>query len=112
MGFSWFRAKVSNRGFTNTLQSPLNWQPSISGVGAIRCHVLSEKSAYIDAQGRLSPCCWIGGSQFNVIEDIQQVKVTWKTSTPNTICQSVCSSDDTGSSFSSQWQREVQFNVH
>jgi len=108
MGFSWFRAKVSNRGFTNTLQSPLNWQPPISGVGAIRCHVLSEKSAYIDAQGRLSPCCWIGGSQFNVIEDIQQVKVTWKTLTPNTICQTACGTHDLRTNFNNQWRRETQ----
>ena len=108
MGFKWFRAKVSNRGFTDALQKPLSWQPPITGTGAIQCHVLAEKSAYIDARGRLSPCCWIGGSQYDVIQDIKQVQVTWKTSTPNTICQTACGTDNSKTSFSSQWQREVE----
>jgi hypothetical protein len=108
MGFKWFRAKVSNRGFTDALQSPLNWQPPVSGAGAIQCHVLAEKSAYVDARGRLSPCCWIGGSQFNVIEDIKQVQVTWKTSTPNTICQAACGTHEAKTNFDNQWRRETQ----
>ena len=108
MGFKWFRAKVSNRGFTDALQRPLSWQPPVTGIGEIQCHVLAEKSAYIDARGRLSPCCWIGGSQFNVIEDIKQVQVTWKTSTPNTICQTACGTHESKTSFNDQWRREVQ----
>jgi hypothetical protein len=108
MGFSWFRAKVSNRGFTDALQRPLSWQPPVTGTGAIQCHVLAEKSAYIDARGRLSPCCWIGGSQFDVIKDIKQVQVTWKTSTPNTICQKACGTHDVKTNFDNQWRRETQ----
>jgi sulfatase maturation enzyme AslB (radical SAM superfamily) len=108
MGFSWFRAKVSNRGFTDALQSPLSWQSPVTGTGAIQCHVLAEKSAYIDARGRLSPCCWIGGSQFDVIQDIKQVQVTWKTSTPNTICQKACGTHDSKTNFDNQWRREIQ----
>ena len=113
MGFKWFRAKVSKRDVLDSgLQTPLGWKSPIVKQGPIRCHALDEKSSYIDARGRLSPCCWIGGSQFNVIQDIKQVKATWTTATPNTICQSMCGSDDTGSSFSNQWQREVEFNVY
>ena len=28
MGFTWFRAKVSKRGFTSGLEAPINWQPA------------------------------------------------------------------------------------
>jgi hypothetical protein len=108
MGFKWFRAKVSNRGFTDALQSPLRWQSPESGTGAIQCHVLAEKSAYIDAQGRLSPCCWLGGSQSNTITDIKQVQTTWKSTTPNLTCQKACGTSNLKTSFSSQWQREVE----
>lgn len=108
MRFSWFRTKVSNRGFTDALQSPLNWQLPVTGVGGIRCHVLSEKSAYIDAQGRLSPCCWLGGSQSNTIIDIKQVKDTWRSGTPDTICQTSCGTYDLKTNFDNQWRQEIQ----
>ena len=108
MGFSWFRAKVSRRVLSNSnLQTPTGWQMPVTGKGPIQCHVLKEKSAYIDAQGRLSPCCWLGGSQNNIITDIKQVQTTWKSSTPNSTCQSACGTTDLQTSFSSQWQKEV-----
>ena len=109
MGFKWFRAKVSSRVSSNpNLQTPTGWQMPVTGKGPIQCHVLKEKSAYIDAQGRLSPCCWLGGSQNNIITDIKQVQTTWKSSTPNSTCQSACGTTDLQTSFSSQWQREVE----
>lgn len=108
MGFSWFRAKVSNRGFSAGLQSPLTYQLPVSGTGAIKCHVLEEKSAYIDAQGRLSPCCWLGGSQSNMITDIKQVQTTWKSTNPNSICQKACGTHDVHTNFANQWRRETQ----
>ena len=109
MGFSWFRAKVSRRVLSNSnLQTPTGWQMPVTGKGPIQCHVLKEKSAYIDAQGRLSPCCWLGGSQNNIITDIKQVQTTWKSSTPNSTCQSACGTTDLQTSFSSQWQKEVE----
>jgi hypothetical protein len=109
MGFRWFRAKVSSRELsTSNLQTPTGWQIPIVGQGPIQCHVLKEKSAYIDAQGRLSPCCWLGGSQSNTITDIKQVQTTWKSSTPNSTCQSACGTDNLKTSFSSQWQREIE----
>ena len=109
MGFKWFRAKVSNRVSLNSnLQTPTGWQMPVTGKGPIQCHVLTEKSAYIDAQGRLSPCCWLGGSQSNIITDIKQVQTTWRSSAPNSTCQSACGSSNSKTSFSSQWQREVE----
>jgi hypothetical protein len=108
LGFSWFRAKVSNRGFTDALQSPMGWQSPISGVGTIQCHVLNEKSAYIDSQGRLSPCCWLGGSQSNTITDIKQVQGTWRSKNPNPTCQTTCGTHGLKTNFGNQWRREVQ----
>ena len=108
MRFSWFRAKVSNRGFTDYLQSPLLWKHPMTAKGLIRCHALQEKSVYIDAQGRLSPCCWLGGSQSNTITDIKQVQITWNSESPNPVCQNTCGTIDSKTSFGSQWQREVE----
>ena len=109
MGFKWFRAKVSKRGFTDRLEFPIGWQPPVNKQGPIKCHVLNEKSMYIDAQGRLSPCCWLGATQQDFVkDDLATVKLTWKTSTPNTVCASACSTNKNKTVFQDQWQREVQ----
>jgi hypothetical protein len=109
MGFKWFRAKVSKRGFTDRLEFPIGWQPPVNKQGPIKCHVLDEKSMYIDAQGRLSPCCWLGATQQDFVkDDLATVKLTWKTSTPNTVCASACSTNKNKTVFQDQWQREVQ----
>lgn len=108
MGFKWFRAKVSRRPLTNRLESPIGWQVPEIIQGPIRCHVLKEKSAYIDAQGRLSPCCWLGVDQTNFVNDIKEVSVTWKTDNPHLICKSTCSTNKNKNIFLDQWQRETQ----
>ena len=109
MGFKWFRAKVSKRGFTDRLEFPIGWQPPVNKQGPIKCHVLNEKSMYIDAQGRVSPCCWLGTTQQDFVkDDLATVKLTWKTSTPNTVCASACSTNKNKTVFQDQWQREVQ----
>ena len=109
IGFTWFRAKVSNRGLYNSrLQPATGWQLPVAAQGPINCHALKEKSAYIDAQGQLSPCCWLGESRSNTITDIEQVQPTWKSNTPNSICQITCGTTDSKTSFSNQWQREVE----
>lgn len=109
MGFKWFRAKVSSRELLNSnLQTPLGWHIPVYKQGPIRCHVLEEKSAYIDAQGQISPCCWLGRDRSNAITDIKQVQPTWKSDSPNLICQTTCSTKDSKNKFNSQWQREVQ----
>jgi sulfatase maturation enzyme AslB (radical SAM superfamily) len=112
MGFKWFRAKISKRGFTNQLEFPIGWQPPAVNQGPIKCHVLNEKSMYIDAQGRLSPCCWIGATQQDFVkDDLKTIKLTWKTDTPNSVCARACSTNKNKTVFQDQWQREIELNV-
>jgi len=109
MGFTWFRAKVSKRSFTDRLEFPIGWQEPTVKHGPIKCHALEEKSMYIDAQGRLSACCWLGSTQRDFVkDDLKTVKLSWKTDTPNTVCASACSTNKNKTVFENQWQREVQ----
>ena len=107
MGFSWFRAKVSRRPLAGSLQFPVTWRPASAQLGPIDCHALREQSIYIDAQGRVSPCCWLGSRQNNFIQDISQVQATWGSSDPDPTCLATCSTWDDKSNFSAQWRREV-----
>jgi hypothetical protein len=107
MGFTWFRAKVSKRGFTDRLQQPTGWQlPNVSSV-AVDCHALKEQSAFIDAQGRMSPCCWLGSRQQNFITDFEMVQNSWASLQPVTTCIDTCGTVGGSSSFENQWQRET-----
>lgn len=111
MGFRWFRAKVSKRGFTDQLQSPLGWDnPRVSGT-KINCHALNEQSVYIDAQGRVSPCCWLGARQKNFVTNFNLISQSWLGQSPNPTCVSVCATTGVKTSFSQQWQREVELHV-
>lgn len=108
MGFKWFRAKVSKRGFADRLEAPIGWQlPGVQGT-KINCHALNEQSAYIDAQGNLSPCCWLGARQQNFITDFEEIKNSWNSLQPNIVCIDTCGTTDVETSFSNQWQREVE----
>jgi len=103
MGFKWFRAKVSKRGFTDRLEFPIGWQPIETKINhSISCHALNEKSVYIDAQGNLGPCCWLGSRQQNFVKDIDAIP------TQDPICSAVCGTTDVGTAFKQQWQRETQ----
>ena len=108
MGFTWFRAKVSKRPFSERLEFPIGWRPAQVKVNSINCHVLNEQSIYIDAQGHLSPCCWLGSRQSNFITNFDEIQVSWKTNTPNAVCLTACGTDKIATSFSNQWQRETQ----
>lgn len=111
MGFKWFRAKVSKRGFTDYLEFPIGWQEPAVKQGPIKCHVLDEKSMYIDAQGRVSACCWLGATQQDFVkDDLATVRLTWKTDTPNPVCASACSTNKNKTVFQDQWQREIQLS--
>ena len=101
MGFTWFRAKVSKRGFTESLQFPSGWQPIEMQATSISCHALKEQSVYIDAQGNLSPCCWLGARQKNFVADVDSIP------TQDPICSTVCGATASGTAFDQQWQREV-----
>lgn len=111
IGFTWFRAKVSRRGFSNILQMPTGWQLPVAAQGPINCHALNESSAYIDAQGRMSPCCWIAGRKFIPEDQFNQIQQTWNTNTQNQTCKATCSGS-TQTPFTSQWQREKSLKPH
>jgi hypothetical protein len=108
MGFSWFRTKITKRSMIGELEHPVNWQPFSAHRGPIRCHALQEQSVYIDAQGRISPCCWLGSRQQNFISEIEQVQETWQTDNPHPICQNTCAIIGDDTNFRNQWQREVE----
>lgn len=109
MGFRWFRAKVSKRGFTDRLEAPIGWQVPASHSTKIRCHAQQEKSMYIDAQGRVSACCWLGSRQTEfVLDDLKTVKLTWKTDQPNPVCARSCSVGKSNTVFKDQWQIEKE----
>jgi MoaA/NifB/PqqE/SkfB family radical SAM enzyme len=109
MGFTWFRAKVSKRTCTGSLQYPVNWVvPNIVST-LINCHALKEQSIYIDAQGRVSPCCWLGSRQQDFIKDFDEIKNSWNSLSPNIVCADTCGTTNSNTRFNQQWQREVQF---
>jgi MoaA/NifB/PqqE/SkfB family radical SAM enzyme len=108
MGFSWFRAKVSRRGFKDNLVPPEGWQSLQTSIGKISCYALNEQSVYIDAQGRISPCCWLGCRQKDFATDFDQIVSSWASTTPNPVCKKTCSSAGIKTNFSNQWQKEVQ----
>ena len=104
MGFTWFRAKVSKRPFTEALQFPTGWQPIESKSTSISCHALKDQSVYIDAQGNLGPCCWLGSRQQNFITDVDAIPTEEKT------CRVICGQTSKGTVFDQQWQREVKLS--
>ena len=108
MGFKWFRAKVSKRGFTDRLEAPIGWNIPLVVSTKVDCHILKEQSAYIDAKGIMSPCCWLGARQKDFITDFDQVQSSWNSLQPNIVCLDTCGTKDGGSNCSNQWQRETQ----
>jgi hypothetical protein len=101
MGFTWFRAKVSKREFTESLQCPTGWRPIEKQATGISCIALKEKSVYIDAQGRFGPCCWLGTRQKDFVTDVDAIP------TSDPVCLSECGQTARGTAFDQQWQREV-----
>lgn len=108
MGFKWFRAKVSKRGFTDKLEQPIGWNNTRITGTTIDCHALNEQSAFIDAQGRLSPCCWLGSRQLNFITDFDQIQKSWSSSSPNTVCLDTCRTVNSNTNFANQWQQNIE----
>ena len=109
LGFTWFRAKVSKRDYINGLETPGGWQRPTYTPGDIDCHALKEQSMYIDAQGRVSPCCWLGARQENFVKTIEEVSVHWNNiELVDTTCATTCTTKANITAFDSQWQREVE----
>lgn len=101
MGFTWFRAKISKRPFTEMLRFPTGWQSIKKQATNIVCHALQEQSVYIDSQGNIGPCCWLGSRQKDFITDINAIP------TQDPVCLSTCGQTVQGTAFDQQWQREV-----
>ena len=111
MGFTWFRAKISRRGFTDRLEAPIGWHVPQVVSAQVDCHALREQSAYIDCQGNMSPCCWLGSRQKDFVTDFDSIQSSWNSTQPNIVCVNTCGSKDGRSSFSNQWQKETELNV-
>ena len=107
MGFAWFRAKISKRPLVGMLERPLSWSKPRDHTRIINCHALAEQSIYIDAQGRVSPCCWLGSRQSDFIEDFDQVRASWSSQRPNPVCVQSCGSQTDLSNFQAQWRKEI-----
>jgi MoaA/NifB/PqqE/SkfB family radical SAM enzyme len=111
MGFKWFRAKISKRFKTHPiefLKPPIAWvDPSVTN-GKIECRAIEESSLYISAKGVIYPCCWLGTSE-NSIDKFDSIQKSWYNPTPNNICVATCTKNVSGTSFTNQWQREVEF---
>ena len=108
MGFKWFRAKVSKRGFTDRLEAPISWMlPNVQST-KVDCHALNEQSAYIDAQGRVSPCCWLGSRQQDFVTDFETVQNSWTSLQPNIVCLDTCGTTNESTRFIDQWQKTTE----
>lgn len=106
MGFKWFRAKVSKREHFGGTERPVHWFRPIAS-GPIQCQALADKGLFLDAQGRFSPCCWLG--EADPTANFDDVQASWSTNTPHKTCKEICSSSNNTSNFASQWQRIVEF---
>jgi MoaA/NifB/PqqE/SkfB family radical SAM enzyme len=111
MGFKWFNTKVSKRQLNNGLELPMNWHEPVRQSGAIQCHALAEQSMYIDAHGRVSPCCWLGAKQKDLVtDDLDTVSATWTTETPHPTCVRACSSKSDRTNFGGQWRQKIELS--
>jgi hypothetical protein len=108
MGFRWFRAKVTRRPLRRGLALPTTLSAPTDGGGTIVCRALQEQSIYMDAQGRVSPCCWLGSRQRDFIKDFDEVQASWNTDQPNSICLRTCGTNNDSTPFQQQWRREVE----
>jgi MoaA/NifB/PqqE/SkfB family radical SAM enzyme len=110
LGFKWFRAKVSKRHNlqpVSFLSHPKGWIDPVVNKGHIDCQALRESGTYMSATGTLYPCCWLGTSDYT-LDTFNDVQHSWNNN-PNIICKQTCTKNITGTSFSNQWQHEVEF---
>lgn len=110
LGFKWFRAKVSRRFKlypVDFLKPPVGWQNPVVTAGNIDCQILNDKSIYISAKGEIYPCCWLGTTEYT-IDKFKLVRQSWNDK-PIKICADTCTQNQFGSSYTNQWQREVEF---
>jgi MoaA/NifB/PqqE/SkfB family radical SAM enzyme len=110
LGFAWFRAKVSRRHSfipVTFLHPPKGWANPTVSEGNISCQALNEQSMYVSAEGVQYPCCWLGVTDYT-LDKFDAVQESWKSS-PVQLCKDTCTKSDQDTSFTNQWQREVEF---
>ena len=112
LGFKWFRAKASRRHIeypVNFLNPPKEYNNPTVEKGKIKCQALSENSLYISAQGKLYPCCWLGPTEYS-IDKFDKIQESWNSDNPYYLCKITCTEQNNKSSFTNQWQREIELN--
>jgi sulfatase maturation enzyme AslB (radical SAM superfamily) len=109
MGFTWFRAKVSKRPLVEGLEFPVGFLTNKIESTNIDCYALKEQSVYIDAQGRISPCCWLGSTQTDFVTNFEQIQQTWHSQHPTPVCAATCGTKSGLTNFTNQWQQQIQF---
>ena len=110
MGFKWFRAKVSKRFNSHPvdfLNPPKGWRDPIVTEGKIDCHAIKESSVYISARAQIYPCCWLGNNSDHTLDTFASIKNDWEEN-PLDTCSKTCRTNNSGSSFTNQWQREIE----
>jgi MoaA/NifB/PqqE/SkfB family radical SAM enzyme len=107
LGFKWFRAKVSKRKSNIIhLQPPESWRNRPINSNQIDCFVLKEKSIYIDASGKIFPCCWLGSTD-RTLDKFDSIINSWQDNC-HPICQNTCSSRNNKTNFTDQWQKNIE----
>ena len=111
MGFNWFRAKVSrrfNRFPVDGISQPIEFNDTKVLEGHIECSAMKENSIFVDASGKVFPCCWQveGNYQPNIVQWFYDLSENWNNK-PDSVCKKSCLKNTTGTTFTNQWYREV-----
>jgi len=112
MGFNWFRAKVSrrfNRFPVDGISQPIEFNDTKVLQGHIECSAMRENSIFVDASGKVLPCCWQaeGNYQPNIVQWFYDLSESWNTN-PDSVCKKSCLKNTTGTTFTNQWYREIE----
>jgi hypothetical protein len=112
MGFNWFRAKVSrrfNRFPVDGISQPIEFNDTKVLEGHIECSAMKENSIFVDASGKVFPCCWQveGNYQPNIVQWFYDLSENWNNK-PDSVCKKSCLKNTTGTTFTNQWYREVE----
>jgi MoaA/NifB/PqqE/SkfB family radical SAM enzyme len=112
MGFNWFRAKVSrrfNRFPVDGISQPIEFNDTKVHEGHIECSAMKENSIFVDASGKVLPCCWQaeGNYQPNIVQWFYDLSESWNTN-PDSVCKKSCLKNTTGTTFTNQWYREIE----
>jgi len=112
MGFNWFRAKVSrrfNRFPVDGISQPIEFNDTKVLQGHIECSAMKENSIFVDASGKVFPCCWQveGNYQPNIVQWFYDLSENWNNN-PDSVCKKSCLKNTTGTTFTNQWYREIE----